>query len=233
MNIIKGGKSSLPTPHLQICSYKHEDIQSLCEDTRPSSPLLVTIWQQPVKHKNNYFLFCSVFHAVTARRKNMDIYVCKAKQSIPALSISPGLSRDAVTTLHHNWTFWESVLNQHFSTNSPIWIPEGLCTDMAIPFDCTYINTTGQSSVAALRLSLHSKHLSTPLQHWLGDNHRQLLAQLPLIHAWHCWGEEACMLPVSKDNSQHMTSAHAPTLLVFLIAFGPLQFTLSTNMGRN
>lgn len=30
------------------------------------------------------------------------------------------------------------------------------------------------------------------------------------------------MLPVSKDNSQHMTSAHALTLLVFLIPFGPL-----------
>lgn len=61
MDIIKGGKSSLPTPHLQICSHKHENIQSLCEDTRPSSPLLVTIWQQPVKHTKRILPFSAQY----------------------------------------------------------------------------------------------------------------------------------------------------------------------------
>lgn len=61
MNIIKGGKSSLPTLHLQICSHEHEEFQSLCEDTRPSPPLLLTIWQQPIKHTKRIISFSAQY----------------------------------------------------------------------------------------------------------------------------------------------------------------------------
>lgn len=61
MNIIKGGKSILPTPHLQICSHEHEHVKSLCEDTSPSSPLLVTIWQQPVKRTKKVISFSAQY----------------------------------------------------------------------------------------------------------------------------------------------------------------------------
>lgn len=230
MNIIKGGKSILPTPHLQICSHEHEHVQSLCEDTSPSSPQLVTIWQQPVKtHKKNYFFFCSIFHAVTARRKYMDIYVCKAKQSIPALSISLGLSQDAATTLHHNWP------SEHFGNLYETSILALRVYAQAWQFLLTVptlINTMGQSSVPAPRLSLHSKHL--PLHYSTG-------LRIPMETVPRSAAPDPCLALLGRGGlratcqygqSQDMTSAHALTLLVFLIAFEPLQFTLSSNMGR-
>lgn len=61
MNIIKGGKSILPTPHIQIYSHEHEDIQSLREDNRPSSPLSGTIWQQAVKQTKRIISFSAQY----------------------------------------------------------------------------------------------------------------------------------------------------------------------------
>lgn len=107
-------------PPLELKSWSWQHVQSLCEYTRPSSKLWVTVWQYSLQNRQKihiYFLF-SILHCHShTLQENTCRYMLAFYQRLPALSISPGISQNTAMTLQHCWS------SEHFGNLCPNSIP--------------------------------------------------------------------------------------------------------------